>query len=64
MSIQHLDNDKGRQFICAAFFLSVGLKYAVVVLDEFDHDLVTDVLFLQRFETRSHTGKDRDKNRF
>lgn len=58
MSIQHLDDNKGRQFFCAAFSVSVSLKYAAVVLDELDHDLVADILVLYCLETRSHAEKE------
>lgn len=58
MSIQHLDNNKGGLFFCAAFSVSVGLKYIAVVLDELDHNLVTDILVLHCFKTRSHTRKE------
>lgn len=55
MSIQHLGDDLGRLLLCAAS--SVALKYAAVVLDELDHDLVTDVLILHRLQTRTHARK-------
>lgn len=49
-----LDNDKRRLFLLFDF-VCVRLKDAAVVLDEFDHDLVTDILVLYCFEARSHT---------
>lgn len=46
-------------FVCAVLSASIGLKYNVVVLDELDHDLVTDMLVPHCFKTWSHTGKER-----
>lgn len=45
-------------FVSAALSVSVGLKYNAEVLDELDHDLVTDILVLHCFKTWSHTGKE------
>ena len=58
MSIQHLDNNKGRLLSRAASSVCVALEYTAVALDEPDHDLVADILVLQRFETRGHAGKE------
>lgn len=60
VNIQHLDNDK--RWFCVVFFVCVGLKDTAVVLDEFDHYLVTDVLVLHCFETGNNAGKEEDKN--
>lgn len=45
-------------FVCEALSVLVGLKYNAEVLDELDHDLVTDILVLHCFKTWSHTGKE------
>lgn len=64
MSIQqHLDNDKGWLFFCASVLVPVDLKDVVVVLDELNHDTVTDVLVLHCFQTRSHTEKEGEETK-
>lgn len=64
MSIQqHLDNDEGWPFFCAASLVPVDLKDIIIVLDELNHDTVTDVLVLHCFKTGSHAEKEGEETK-
>lgn len=55
-TLRHLDNNDSPLLFREGF--PVGLKYITVVLDELDHDLVTDILVLHCFKAWSHTEKE------